>query len=399
MIRRLSNEVYNWLDDRTEISVIIDFCHRQLTKPVPRHLNWLFSFGTVTLMFFLSQAVSGVFLMIYYEASADTAYESVKYIMEQVRFGWLMRQVHTYGANFMIAFLLLHSVRVFFYGGYKKPRELTWLFGFGLLVVTLAFGFTGYLLPWDQLSYWGTTVGTEIAAATPLIGEYLLVLMRGGEIISDVTLTRFFVLHVVLLPWAFIALVTVHLVLIRYKGISPLEGTDVPELTPEELKKAGGKPFYPQHVMKEAIVVLLVLASMIFMILYYPLPLHEKADPFNTPVGVKPEWYFLSSYQALKYLPKTIGIIGSGLVVLAICLLPFWDRTPARTPARRPLATSLGILFIVLNIALALLGKISETEMSFMGTRYHFDIYGWPHAIGTVEEPAVLPDTGTEGTE
>tara|TARA_B100000029_G_scaffold516796_1_gene634373 strand:+ start:12208 stop:13167 length:960 start_codon:yes stop_codon:yes gene_type:complete len=306
--------------------------------------------------------------------------------MEQVRFGWLMRQIHSYGANFMIAFLLLHSIRVFFYGGYKKPRELTWLFGVGLLFVTLAFGFTGYLLPWDQLSYWGTTVGTEIAGATPIIGEYLLILMRGGEIISDVTLTRFFVLHVVILPWIFVALVVGHLFLIRYRGISPLEGTDIPEKTPEELKKIGGKPFYPNHVMKEAVVVLLVLASMIFMIIYYPLPLHEEADPFNTPVGVKPEWYFLSSYQALKYMPKTIGIIGSGLIVLAICLLPFWDRTPARKPSHRPIATSLGIIFVVLNIMLALLGKFSENDITIMGTKYHFDIYGWPHAIVTVEE-------------
>ena len=151
--------------------------------------------------------------------------------------------------------------------------------------------------------------------------------------------------------------------------------------------------------MKEAIVVMLVLVSMILMIIYYPLPLHEKADPFNTPVGVRPEWYFLSSYQALKYMPKTIGIIGSGLVVLAICLLPFWDRTSARRPSRRPIATSLGILFVVLNIMLALLGKISETEMTFMGTRYHFDIYGWPHAIATVEESPPEQNNGSEGTE
>ncbi len=386
MIKNLRNGLYNWLDDRIELSSIIKFCRNQLTKPVPPHLNWLFSFGTITLIFFLSQAITGVLLMIYYEASADSAYKSVKYIMEQVRFGWLMRQIHSYGANFMIAFLLLHSIRVFFYGGYKKPRELTWLFGVGLLFVTLAFGFTGYLLPWDQLSYWGTTVGTEIAGATPIIGEYLLILMRGGEIISDVTLTRFFVLHVVILPWIFVALVVVHLFLIRYRGISPLEGTDIPEKTPEELKKIGGKPFYPNHVMKEAVVVLLVLASMIFMIIYYPLPLHEEADPFNTPVGVKPEWYFLSSYQALKYMPKTIGIIGSGLIVLAICLLPFWDRTPARKPSHRPIATSLGIIFVVLNIMLALLGKFSENDITIMGTKYHFDIYGWPHAIVTVEE-------------
>lgn len=394
MIKRLSGAVYDWLDDRVEISVLVDFAHKQMTKPVPKHLNWLFSFGTVTLVFFGSQFISGLLLMIYYEASADSAYQSVKFIMEEVRFGWLIRQVHSYGANFMIAFLLLHSIRVFFYGGYKKPREVTWLFGFGLLAVTMSFGFTGYLLPWDQLSYWGTTVGTEIAGATPFIGEYLLIFLRGGETISDVTLTRFFAAHVIILPWVFAMLVGAHLFLIRYKGISTLDRTDVPEKTPEELTKDGGKPFYPQHVLKEAIVVLLVLAVMILMIVYYPLPLHEQADPFNTPAGVKPEWYFLSMYQALKYMPKMVGIIGSGLVILALCLLPFLDRTPERRPSKRPLAVSLGILFIVANIILSLLAKVSETEQTIWGTRYHFDTYGWPHAIATPAEEPVMEDVG-----
>jgi quinol-cytochrome oxidoreductase complex cytochrome b subunit len=381
MIGRLCSGVYRWLDDRVEISKAVHFGYKNLTKPVPKHVNWLFSFGTVTLTFFASQFVSGLLLMLYYESSAESAYDSVKFIMEKVRFGWLIRQIHAYGANFMIAFLFLHAVRVFFYGGYKKPREITWLFGFALLAVTLTFGFTGYLLPWDQLSYWATTVGTEIAGATPLIGEYLLVLLRGGETVSETTLTRFFAVHVIVLPWVFAALVGVHLFLIRYRGISPLDRTDMPEKTPEELSKAGGKAFYPRHVLKEAIVVFLVLAAMILMIVYAPLPLHEKADPFNTPVGVKPEWYFLSMYQALKYMPKLIGIIGTGLVILALFLLPFWDRSPERHPARRPVAVTIGILFIAANLVLALLGRLAETEHTIFGTRYHFDTYGWPSAI------------------
>ncbi|MBM3265509.1 MAG: cytochrome b N-terminal domain-containing protein [candidate division Zixibacteria bacterium] len=381
MIGRVASGIYRWLDDRLEISKVVDFAYKNLTKPVPKHVNWLFSFGTVTLTFFTSQFLSGLLLMVYYEASAESAYDSVKFIMEKVRFGWLVRQIHSYGANFMIAFLFLHAIRVFFYGGYKKPREVTWLFGFALLAVTLGFGFTGYLLPWDQLSYWGTTVGTEIAGTTPVIGSYLLVLLRGGETVSEVTLTRFFAVHVIVLPWIFAGLVTGHLFLIRYKGISPLASTDLPEPTPEEIKKAGGKAFYPKHVLKEGSVVLLVLAFMLLMIVYTPLPLHEKADPFNTPVGVKPEWYFLSMYQALKYVPKLVGILGSGLVILALLLLPFWERSPERHPARRPVAVTLGILFVVANIALALLAKLSETEHTFLGTRYHFDTYGWPSVV------------------
>lgn len=393
MMGRIGGEIYRWLDDRVQISKAVDFGYKQLTKPVPKHVNWLFSFGTVTLTFFASQFLSGLLLMIYYEASAESAYNSVRFIMEKVRFGWLIRQVHSYGSNFMIAFLFLHSIRVFFYGGYKKPREITWLFGFALLAVTLGFGFTGYLLPWDQLSYWATTVGTEIAGATPVIGSYLIILLRGGETISEVTLTRFFAVHVVVLPWVFMGLVAVHLFLIRYKGISTLDPASVPEKTPEELKKAGGKAFYPGHVLKEASVVLLMLAAMILMIVYAPLPLHEKADPFNTPVGVKPEWYFLSMYQALKYMPKLLGILGTGLIILALFLLPFWDKTPARHPGRRPIAVAIGILFIIANIALAFLATLAETEHTMFGTRYHFDTYGWPSAIAEPEQPALQEET------
>ena len=392
MIKRLAGGIYDWLDNRVEVSVLVDFAHKQLTKLAPGHLNWLFSFGTVTLVFFACQFVSGLLLMIYYEASADSAYESVKFIMEQVRFGWLIRQVHAYSAHFMIAFLCLHAIRVFFHGGYKKPREMTWLFGFALLVVAISFAFTGYLLPWDQLSFWGTTIGTEIAGTTPVIGKYLLIVLRGGETISDVTLTRFYAAHVVVLPWVFAMLVGMHLFLIYYKGLSTLDRTDVPEKTPEELKKTGGKPFYPEHVLKAAIVVLLVLAFMILMIIYSPIPLSDRADPFNTPGGIKPAWYFLPMYQALKYMPKMIGIIGLGLVILTIWLLPFLDRTPERQISRRPLAMSLGILFIVANLILALLGKIGETEHTIWGTRYHIDTYGYPHVIASPAEALIIED-------
>lgn len=385
-ISKLMTGVMCWLEDRVEISTLITFITRQLTKPVPKHVNWLFSFGTVTLMFFTSQFLTGLLLMIYYKSSAEAAYDSVRFIMEQVRFGWLIRQVHAYGANFMIAFLYLHAVRVFFYGGYKKPRELTWIIGFLLLGVTLGFGFTGYLLPWDQLSYWATTVGTEVAGSGPVVGKYILIALRGGENVTGFTLTRFFAIHVIVLPWLFAILVSLHLFLIRYKGVSTLDSTGVPEKSMTELKQEGGKPFFPNHVMKELIVVLLVFASMIVLVVYVPLPLHEKANPFETPVGVKPEWYFLPMYQVLKYFPELVGIIGTGFVMIGLFLLPFLDRSPERHPARRPVATTLGILFVCIAIMLALLGKLAETDQTILGKRYHFDTKGMPHAI-------VEPDT------
>ncbi|MEE2710468.1 MAG: cytochrome bc complex cytochrome b subunit [Gemmatimonadota bacterium] len=381
MAGRLIRGLYDWIEDRMELSAAIEFARKQITKPVPKHVNWLFSFGTITFAFFITQAISGLLLMIYYEASASTAYDSIKFIIERVPFGWLIRQSHVYGANFMIAFLLLHVVRVFFYGGYKKPREVTWLFGFALLGITMMFGFTGYLLPWDQVSYWATVVGTEIAGTVPVVGEYTLLILRGGEIVSESTLTRFFTVHVIVLPWVFMLLGGGHLFLIRYQGISTLDSTDVPEPTSGELIRGGGKPFYPQHVLKEAIMVLLIIAAMILMIVYYPVPLDDRADPFNTPLGVKPEWYFLPLYQVLKFFPELIGIFGTGIVILALLLLPFWDRSPERHPGKRPVAVVVGILFLGFTIALGVLGHISETDQIIFGAKYHFDIYGLPQII------------------
>jgi len=381
MAGRLIRWLYEWIEERMELSAAIDFARKHLTKPVPKHVNWLFSFGTITFAFFITQAISGLLLMIYYEASASTAYDSIKFIMEKVPFGWLMRQSHVYGANFMIAFLLLHVVRVYFYGGYKKPREVTWLFGFALLGVTMMFGFTGYLLPWDQVSYWATVVGTEIAGAVPIVGEHTLLILRGGEIVSESTLTRFFTVHVIVLPWVFMLLVGVHLFLIRYLGISTLDSTDTPEPSSEELTRRGGKPFFPQHVLKESIMVLLIIATMILMVVYYPVPLEDKADPFNTPLGVKPEWYFLPLYQVLKFFPELIGLLGTGIVILALLLLPFWDRSPERHPGKRPVAIVAGILFIGFTIALGVLGHISDTDQIILGTKYHFDVYGLPQII------------------
>ncbi|MBT5876968.1 MAG: hypothetical protein HOH43_26330, partial [Candidatus Latescibacteria bacterium] len=192
-----------------------------------------------------------------------------------------------------------------------------------------------------------------------------------------------FAVHVIVLPWAFVFLVLGHLFLIRYQGISTLDRTDVPEKTSDEISLSGGKPFYPQHVLKEIIVVLLVFAGMVLMIVYNPIPLHDPADPFNTPIGVKPEWYFLPAYQAMKYVPEMVGVVGTGLVVLALFLLPLLDRSPERHPGKRPIAIFMGVGFMLFAILLGVLGYLSDTNLTIMGTLYHFDVYGWPQIIAS----------------
>jgi quinol-cytochrome oxidoreductase complex cytochrome b subunit len=209
--------LYGELDKRLEVKEAFS---KALKKPVPRHVNWPFCFGGITFFLFLVQVVTGILLTLYYRPSPDAAFESVKHITNDVTFGWLIRGVHRIAAHLMIIAVLLHMLRVFLMGAYKPPRELNWVVGVMLLGITLTFGFTGYLLPWDQLAYWATTVGTEIAGAVPLIGPAMLVIMRGGENVTGETLTRFFSIHVIILPLIAFALLGVHFLMIRRQGIS-----------------------------------------------------------------------------------------------------------------------------------------------------------------------------------
>ncbi len=209
--------VYGPLDERLGIRQALE---KALKKPVPHHVNWTFCFGGITFFMFLVLAVTGILLLMYYRPTTAEAYASVVYIANEVPFGWLIRGLHFWAGNLMIVMVILHMLRVFFYGAYKPPRDLNWIAGFVLLMVTLAFGFTGYLLPWNQISYWATTVGTEIPGAIPLVGDTLKYLTRGGAEVSQTTLTRFFAIHVVILPAIISFFLAVHFAVIRRQGIS-----------------------------------------------------------------------------------------------------------------------------------------------------------------------------------
>lgn len=209
--------VYGPLDERLGIRQALE---KALRKPVPKHVNWSFCFGGITFFMFIVLVVTGVLLMMYYRPTTAEAYASVVYISNEVPFGWLVRGLHFWAGNLMIVMIFLHMMRVYFYGAYKHPRDFNWVAGVVLLMVTLAFGFTGYLLPWNQISYWATTVGTEIPGAVPWVGDTLKLLARGGPDVSQLTLTRFFALHVVVLPAVAFFFLAVHFAIIRRQGIS-----------------------------------------------------------------------------------------------------------------------------------------------------------------------------------
>jgi len=225
----LSKKIWIFLDERYHVGEVVE---KDLCKKIPR-VNWTYFFGGAALFAFLVQVFSGVLLLIYYRPTIGEAYDSVINITNHIPFGWLVRGFHAWGANLMIISLLLHMARVFYQGAYKNPRELNWIVGIGLFVLTLVFSFTGYLLPWTQLSYWATVVGTEIPAAVPVIGPCLRSFIRGGETITQYTLSRFFALHVVILPAILAGMVALHLLIIREVGISE----PVSEIKKREQKK------------------------------------------------------------------------------------------------------------------------------------------------------------------
>jgi cytochrome b6 len=216
--RNWRTRVGDWFDERFDVRIPLEAF---LKKPVPKHaIRWYFCLGGITFALFLIQGVTGILLSLYYKPTPGEAYESILFIMNNVRFGWLIRSIHSWSATLMIAFCIAHMLRVFITGSYKNPRELNWVAGMVLLLLTLAFGFTGYLLPWDQKALWGSTVGSEIVGVVPGIGGWLLGLLRGGMEITGLTLTRFYGIHMLVLPVLVFLFLAVHFVIIRRQGIS-----------------------------------------------------------------------------------------------------------------------------------------------------------------------------------
>ncbi|OGW89021.1 MAG: hypothetical protein A3A73_05905 [Omnitrophica bacterium RIFCSPLOWO2_01_FULL_50_24] len=371
--------IAKWFRERFNVDEIQEPIKHQLEKPLPQNVGWFHTLGSMSLFLFVSQVLTGILLLVYYRPTVNEAFESVKFIMTKAYMGWLYRQIHAWGANLMIIIVFLHMLRTFFTGSYKKPRELTWAFGVMLFILTLVFGFTGYLLPWNQLAYWATTVGTEVAGSIPWLGVWIKTFLRGGETVAGETLSRFFVVHVIVLPWTMFAIILIHLILVRFQGIATLD----PVGAEKELKQEDGTPFFPHHVLKEGVVFFILLGCLVTLSILAPFDLGEEADPLQTPYAIKPEWYFLPMYQVLKYFPKLVGIFIVSLAPLFLFLWPFLDKTSERHPLKRPVAVAFGVLVLLSLLFFGMLGYLSETKQVFFGKTYEFDIYGIPRLVTT----------------
>ncbi|HKL26093.1 MAG TPA: cytochrome bc complex cytochrome b subunit [Desulfuromonadales bacterium] len=337
---------------------------------LPRRVNIWYTLGSVVLTLFIVQILTGILLLIYYVPDAEKAFQSVQYITDDVAFGWLFRMLHAVGANVIIIALLLHMLSVLFMAAYKGRRELTWLSGFILFNLALILCLTGYLLPWSQLSFWATTVATDVPGAIPVVGDLLVEFLRGGETVNNLTLGRFFALHVVGLPLVLLALIGFHLFCVKRRGIStPPFGEEYQqeELLPffEHEEHPGGTPFFPNYVVKDAAVICFFLAFMLAIVFYapglfFPPSAFEPADPFVTPPGIKPEWYFLWAYQTLKIFPSEIIGLGVQIIFMTfLALLPFIDRGAERRPAKRPIFLTCFVLGILLFVGISIWGHYS----------------------------------------
>jgi len=323
-----------------------------LSRRLPAHVGWRHALGGITYLLFIVLIVTGVLLSFYYRPSVQEAYPSIQYIVTQVPLGWLVRGLHVWSANLLVVVALAHMARVFFGGAYKPPRETNWVAGLLLLLVIVAFGATGYLLPWDQWSYWTTTEVLETMSRIPVLSIIGSVL-RGDEIVSGATLSRFFAWHVVILPWAALALLLFHFSLLRRHGIAPPVG--VTEVAGE------GKPFFPNHLLRAFIVGTLTLAVVFSLAALFPRPVGEPADPFILPEGIVSTWVVVDvSLALIRYL----GVWGFTLYVLlaiVMMLLPLVDRDPERRLRRRPIVLALGILYFGGFLALWIAGRQIES--------------------------------------
>jgi Cytochrome b subunit of the bc complex len=348
------SRLFRWIDQRTGVHEVLQ---ESLDEPIPGGARLAYVFGSGLLYIFISQIITGLCLALYYVPSADSAHTSVSYIMKQVAAGSFLRSLHYYGSSAMIIVLALHFLQTFLYGSFKGRRELLWISGAVLSLLVLGMGFTGYLLPWDQKSYFATAVGTNIVGQIPLIGNWLTRLLRGGDTIGTLTLSRFYIAHVFLIPACIMGFIGVHLLLFRKAGpAGPIEEDPVnPKLPPQG--------FYPRQVLMDMTFALLIMVGLGALAYLHPAELGPIANPANTEFIARPDWYYLPFFEWLKFFegPTVVlaVVVVPGILALLFFLMPFLDRSLERRPWRRPIP--------VLSVAIVLAGIL------FLGFRSRMD--------------------------
>jgi len=334
-----------WLTERLPIS---GEDLRELTnEPVPNHLKrWWYCLGGTPAYLFVVQIATGILLAVYYQPAPQTAYQSIAYITNEVSFGWYIRSLHKWAATFMIAAVVLHQMRVFFTGAYRKPRELNWMVGMCLLLTTLLTGFTGYSLAFEQLSFWGATVAANINESIPVVGPLLKNMLLAGDVYNEQTLPRFFILHAAVLPVGMVGLIAVHIGLVRLYGVTELEDAGT------AAEDRGHFNFYPDHLLTEVLIGLLLMVLLTTLAIVFPAGLGPQANPLVTPEIIKPEWFFYATFRWLKLFPEKLAILTTGLIVFLMFVWPLIDGWMRRRRRGTEISMAVGAAAVLTIIAL-----------------------------------------------
>src|ERR1700723_2280949 len=355
--------VIDWLEHLTGIE---SGGKNFLYEYIPASAGWHQIIGSMAVFFFVIQVFTGAMLSFNYAPTPGEAYNSVKYIMTELTGGPLIRGLHHWGASMMLIIVVLHMIQVFIYGAYKKPREATWMVGVILLLITLAFGLTGYLLPWDNRAYFGTVVTTHIASQAPVLGPYMLRLLGAqGDSVGNVTFSRFYSLHTVLLPPLTLILIGIHVFLVRKHGVAAAVGDTAPR-----------RRFFPEQVFKDTVGIAVAFIVLFVMAVVAKVPLERLADPTDTAYIPRPEWYFLFLFQTLKFfkgpMETFVSVVMPGLAVLGLLLVPFIDRGPLVRLGKSTLAFAFAALALIAwtgltTAAIATTPKTTEADETAPG--------------------------------
>nr|WP_201529541.1 MULTISPECIES: cytochrome bc complex cytochrome b subunit [Psychrobacter] len=351
----------------------------------PKNFNFWYFFGVLSMVVLVNQLVTGIWLTMMYNPSAEGAFASVEYIMRDVKGGWLIRYMHSTGASAFFVVVYLHMFRALLYGSYQKPRELIWLIGMGIYLALMAEGFFGYLLPWGNMSFWGAQVILNLPAALPVIGDGLAEWVRGDYIISGITLNRFFALHVVAIPLVLVGLVFMHLVALHHVGSNNPDGIDIKKLKDKNGVPLDGIEFHPYYTVHDMVGIVVFFICFFAVVFFFPEgggfflepPNFEAANSLKTPAHIAPVWYYTPFYAILRAVPNKLGgVVAMGAAIAVLFLIPWLDRSPVRSMRYKGILSKIALtVFAISFVALGYLGATPTSDIATLAARIFTVLY------------------------
>jgi len=362
-------KLISWIDER--LPIVEAFENHMSKYYAPKNFNVWYIFGVLSMVVLVNQLLTGIWLTMSYNPTAEGAFASVEYIMRDVEYGWLLRYLHSTGASAFFVVVYLHMFRGLMYGSYKKPRELIWIFGMTIYLALMAEGFMGYLLPWGQMSYWGAQVIVNLFGAIPYIGEDLSLWIRGDYLISGITLNRFFALHVVALPIVILALVVLHILALHTVGSNNPDGVEIKKVKDENGIPKDGIPFHPYYSVHDIVGIVVFLFVFCGVVFFFPemggyfleAANFEPANPLKTPDHIAPVWYFTPFYAMLRAIPDAfLGVVVMGGAIAILFVLPWLDRSPVKSIRYKGMISKLALLSLIVSfVILGYLGVVIAT--------------------------------------